>query len=99
QLLVTFNATEADYPQQQTIHGLFEEQVQRTPDAVAVIRGGQRLTYHALNERANRLAHYLRKQGVKPDSRVAICVERGIDMVVGLLAILKAGGGYVPLDP
>ncbi len=99
QLLVTFNATEADYPQQQTIHGLFEAQVQRTPDAVAVIRGGQRLSYGELNERANRLAHYLRKQGVEPDSRVAICVERGIDMVVGLLAILKAGGGYVPLDP
>ncbi|WP_339102103.1 amino acid adenylation domain-containing protein [Pseudomonas sp. G166] len=99
QLLVKFNATEADYPQQQTIHGLFEEQVQRTPDAVAVIRGEQRLTYRELNVRANRLAHYLRKQGVKPDSRVAICVERGIDMVVGLLAILKAGGGYVPLDP
>ncbi|WP_339493232.1 condensation domain-containing protein, partial [Pseudomonas sp. EA_15y_Pfl2_R67] len=90
QLMVTFNATEADYPRQQTIHGLFEEQVQRTPDAVAVIRGGQRLSYGELNERANRLAHYLRKQGVEPDSRVAICVERGIDMVVGLLAILKA---------
>ncbi|SFW84313.1 amino acid adenylation domain-containing protein, partial [Pseudomonas sp. NFACC04-2] len=99
QLLVTFNATEADYPHQQTIHGLFEEQVQRTPEAVAVVRGEQRLNYRELNERANRLAHYLRKQGVQPDSRVAICVERGIDMVVGLLAILKAGGGYVPLDP
>ncbi|WP_146042709.1 AMP-binding protein, partial [Pseudomonas sp. MPBD7-1] len=72
---------------------------QRTPDAVAVIRGEQRLSYRELNERANRLAHYLRKQGVEPDSRVAICVERSIDMVVGLLAILKAGGGYVPLDP
>ncbi|XXE03676.1 amino acid adenylation domain-containing protein [Pseudomonas sp. Z3-6] len=99
QLLVTFNATEADYPRQQTIHGLFEAQVQRTPDAVAVVRGERRLTYRELNERANRLAHHLRKQGVEPDSRVAICVERGIDMVVGLLAILKAGGGYVPLDP
>ncbi|MBO1542134.1 non-ribosomal peptide synthetase, partial [Pseudomonas sp. OA65] len=99
QLLVAFNATQSDYPLEQTIHGLFEAQVQRTPDAVAVIRGEQRLTYHELNERANRLAHYLRKQGVQPDSRVAICVERGIDMVVGLLAILKAGGGYVPLDP
>ncbi|MDB6447210.1 AMP-binding protein, partial [Pseudomonas sp. 21TX0197] len=59
----------------------------------------QRLSYRELNERANRLAHYLRKQGVKRDSRVAICVERSLDMVVGLLAILKAGGGYVPLDP
>ncbi|MDU9026179.1 non-ribosomal peptide synthetase [Pseudomonas corrugata] len=99
QLLVTFNATDAEYPLEQTVHGLFEEQVQRTPDALAVLHGGQRLTYGELNEQANRLAHYLRGQGVQPDSRVAICVERGIDMVVGLLAILKAGGGYVPLDP
>ncbi|MDU9035697.1 amino acid adenylation domain-containing protein [Pseudomonas corrugata] len=99
QLLVTFNATDAEYPLEQTVHGLFEEQVQRTPDALAVLHGGQRLSYRELNEQANRLAHYLRGQGVQPDSRVAICVERGIDMVVGLLAILKAGGGYVPLDP
>ncbi|WP_432779452.1 amino acid adenylation domain-containing protein [Pseudomonas corrugata] len=99
QLLVTFNATDAEYPLEQTVHGLFEELVQRTPDALAVLHGGQRLTYGELNEQANRLAHYLRGQGVQPDSRVAICVERGIDMVVGLLAILKAGGGYVPLDP
>ncbi|MGN7938192.1 amino acid adenylation domain-containing protein, partial [Pseudomonas sp. 22447] len=99
QLLATFNATQAEYPLEQTIHGLFEAQVQRTPDALAVLHRGQRLSYRELNERANRLAHYLRKQGVQPDSRVAICVERGLDMVVGLLAILKAGGGYVPLDP
>jgi amino acid adenylation domain-containing protein len=99
QLLVTFNATEADYPQEQTIHGLFEAQVQRTPDAAAVLHGKQCLSYRELNQRANRLAHYLRKQGVQPDARVAICVERGVDMVVGLLGILKAGGGYVPLDP
>ncbi|UVL81789.1 amino acid adenylation domain-containing protein [Pseudomonas sp. B21-028] len=99
QLLVAFNATDAGYPLEQTIHGLFEEQVQRTPEAMAVLHGDQHLTYAELNERANRLAHYLRGQGVQPDSRVAICVERGVDMVVGLLAILKAGGGYVPLDP
>ncbi|SCX72481.1 amino acid adenylation domain-containing protein, partial [Pseudomonas sp. NFACC32-1] len=99
ELLVGFNATQAEYPLEQTIHGLFEAQVQRTPESLAVLHRGQRLTYGELNERANRLAHYLRKQGVKPDSRVAICVERGLDMVVGLLAILKAGGGYVPLDP
>ncbi|WP_371128558.1 amino acid adenylation domain-containing protein, partial [Pseudomonas sp. NFACC13-1] len=97
--LECFNATQAQYPLEQTIHGLFEEQVQRTPDALAVLHGGQRLSYRELNEQANRLAHYLRGQGVRPDSRVAICVERGLDMVVGLLAILKAGGGYVPLDP
>ncbi len=99
QLLVQFNATEMDYPQQQTIHGLFETQVERTPQALAVVHGEQRLTYRELNEQANRLAHALRKQGVQPDSRVGICVERGAEMVVGLLAILKAGGGYVPLDP
>ncbi|SFY32218.1 non-ribosomal peptide synthetase, partial [Pseudomonas sp. NFACC36] len=99
QLLVGFNATQAEYPLEQTIHGLFEAQVQRTPESLAVLHRGQRLSYRELNERANRLAHYLRKQGVQPDSRVAICVERGLDMVVGLLAILKAGGGYVPLDP
>ncbi|GFM84914.1 hypothetical protein PSCICO_03130 [Pseudomonas cichorii] len=94
-----FNATQVPYPLDQTVHGLFEAQVERTPDAVALVSGDERLSYKALNERANRLAHHLRSQGVVPDSRVAICVERGIDMVVGLLAILKAGGGYVPLDP
>ncbi|SDO58233.1 amino acid adenylation domain-containing protein [Pseudomonas congelans] len=99
QLLVDFNDTALDYPQQQTIHGLFEAQVERTPQALAVVHDGQRLTYGELNEQANRLAHALRKRGVQPDSRVGICVERGVEMVVGLLAILKAGGGYVPLDP
>jgi amino acid adenylation domain-containing protein len=99
QLLVGFNDTALDYPQQQTIHGMFEAQVERTPDALAVVHGEQRLSYRQLNEQANRLAHILRKQGVVPDSRVGICVERGAEMVVGLLAILKAGGGYVPLDP
>uniref|UniRef100_UPI0005162E2A AMP-binding protein n=1 Tax=Pseudomonas syringae TaxID=317 RepID=UPI0005162E2A len=99
QLLVDFNHTSLDYPQQQTIHGLFEAQVERTPDAVAVVCGEQCLSYRQLNEQANRLAHALRKQGVQPDSRVGICVERSVEMVVGLLAILKAGGGYVPLDP
>ncbi|RML34399.1 AMP-binding protein, partial [Pseudomonas syringae] len=98
-LLVGFNDTALDYPQQQTIHGLFEAQVERTPEALAVVHGEQRLTYRELNEQANRLAHALRKQGVQPDSRVGICVERSAEMVVGLLAILKAGGGYVPLDP
>ncbi|RMT80962.1 non-ribosomal peptide synthetase, partial [Pseudomonas viridiflava] len=99
QVLVGFNDTAAEYPLEQTVHGLFEAQVQRTPAAVALVHGAAELTYSELNERANRLAHHLRGQGVVPDSRVAICVERGADMVVGLLAILKAGGGYVPLDP
>ncbi|MGX4727874.1 amino acid adenylation domain-containing protein, partial [Pseudomonas corrugata] len=99
QVLQEFNNTAAHFPLEQTVHGLFEEQVQRTPEALAVLHGEQRLSYAELNERANQLAHYLGGQGVRPDSRVAVCVERGLDMVVGLLAILKAGGGYVPLDP
>ena len=98
-LLVEFNATEVNYNLDQTLHGLFEAQVERTPQAVAVKAGDQHLTYSELNERANRLAHHLRELGVQPDSRVGICVERSLDMVIGLFAILKAGGGYVPLDP
>ncbi|KPY53887.1 Syringopeptin synthetase A, partial [Pseudomonas syringae pv. solidagae] len=99
QLLVQFNDTALDYPHEQTVHGLFEAQVERTPEALAVQHGEQRLTYRELNEQANRLAHALRKRGVQPDSRVGICVDRSAEMVIGLLAILKAGGGYVPLDP
>ncbi|MCP1462694.1 non-ribosomal peptide synthetase [Pseudomonas sp. S3E17] len=98
-LLVEFNATEVNYPLDQTLHGLFEAQVMRTPDAVAVKAHEQQLTYRQLNERANRLAHHLREWGVQPESRVGICLERGLDMLIGLFAILKAGGGYVPLDP
>ena len=98
-LLVEFNATEVSYNLDQTLHGLFEAQVARTPDALAVKAFDQQLTYRQLNEHANRLAHHLRERGVVPDSRVGICVERGLDMVIGLFAILKAGGGYVPLDP
>ncbi|HZI75282.1 MAG TPA: condensation domain-containing protein, partial [Gemmatimonadales bacterium] len=82
-----------------TLPELFEQQAERTPDAVAVVHGEQSVSYRELNERANRLAHYLRRLGVRLDARVAICVERGVEMVVGLLAVLKAGGAYVPLDP
>src|SRR5689334_15477774 len=99
QLLVEWNRTEAPYSTSKCVHQLFEEQVARTPQAVAVIYEEERLNYGELNQRANRLAHYLRELGVKPDERVAICVERGFEMIVGLLAILKAGGAYVPLDP
>ncbi|GAX45461.1 amino acid adenylation [Tolypothrix sp. NIES-4075] len=99
QLLVEWNNTQADYPQDKCIHQLFEEQVQRTPDAVAVVFENQQLTYQQLNYRANGLAHYLRSLGVKPDVLVGICVERSLEMVVGLLGILKAGGAYLPLDP
>jgi amino acid adenylation domain-containing protein len=99
QLLVDWNNTQADYPRDKCIHQLFEEQVERTPDAVAVVFENQQLTYQQLNCRANRLAHYLQSLGVEPDVLVGICVERSLEMVVGLLGILKAGGAYVPLDP
>jgi arthrofactin-type cyclic lipopeptide synthetase B len=98
-LLFGLNATDVDYDLQQTLHGLFEAQVQRTPQAVAVVAGEQALSYTQLNERANRLAGHLLSLGVQVDSRVAICVERSLEMVIGLLAINKAGAGYVPLDP
>ncbi|MEM7593188.1 MAG: amino acid adenylation domain-containing protein, partial [Cyanobacteria bacterium P01_A01_bin.83] len=99
QLLIEWNKTQADYPQDKCIHQLFEAQVAKTPDAVAVVFESQQLTYRELNTRANQLAHYLQTQGVKPETLVAICVERSHLMVIGLLAILKAGGAYVPLDP
>ncbi|WP_343829626.1 non-ribosomal peptide synthetase, partial [Massilia aurea] len=98
-LLVAFNATAADYPSEMLLHQLFEEQAARQPDATAIVFEDQHLSYSELNRRANRLAHRLIAQGVVPDARVAICVERSLDMIVGLLAILKAGGAYVPLDP
>ncbi|MGG5292459.1 AMP-binding protein, partial [Pseudomonas shirazensis] len=98
-VLQGFNDTAVGYDLEQTLHGMIEAQVLRTPDAVAVRAEEGALSYRALNEQANRLAHHLIGMGVKPDDRVAICVERGLSMVVGLLAILKAGGAYVPVDP
>ena len=99
QLLIEWNDTKTDYPQDKCIHQLFEAQVEKTPDAIAVVFEDQQLTYRELNRRANQLAHYLQKLGVGPEVLVGICVERSIEMVVGLLGILKAGGAYVPLDP
>ncbi|MFN6517350.1 MAG: non-ribosomal peptide synthetase, partial [Nostoc sp. CreGUA01] len=99
QLLVEWNDTQVEYSQQQCIHELFEAQVERTPDAIAVVFEDEQLTYWELNARANQLAHYLQQLGVKPEVLVGICVERSLSMVIGLLAILKAGGAYVPLDP
>jgi amino acid adenylation domain-containing protein len=81
------------------IHQMFEAQVERTPDAIAVVFENQQLTYRQLNQRANQLAHYLHTLGVGPEVLVGICIERSLEMVVGLLGILKAGGAYVPLDP
>jgi amino acid adenylation domain-containing protein len=98
-LLVEWNQTEREYPRDKCLHQLFEEQVERTPEAVAVVFEGDSLTYRELNIRANRLAHHLRSLGVGPDILVGLCVERSLEMVVALLGILKAGGAYVPLDP
>jgi hypothetical protein len=98
-ILLEWNDTKADFPQDKCIHQLFEELVERSPDAVAVVFEDQQLTYAQLNAKANQLAHHLRDLGVKPDTLVAICVERSMEMVIGLLGILKAGGAYVPLDP
>jgi amino acid adenylation domain-containing protein len=99
QLLEEWNGAGVQYLQSQCIHELFETQVERGPDAVAVVMEGQSLTYGELNRRANHLAHYLQGMGVGPEVLVGICVERSFDMVVGLLGILKAGAAYLPLDP
>ncbi|HEU5415537.1 MAG TPA: condensation domain-containing protein, partial [Candidatus Angelobacter sp.] len=99
QLLYEWNATEVEYPRDKCVHELFEEQVARTPDAIALVFEGNELNYAQLNAKANQLAHYLREQGVKPDSLVALCVERSLEMVIGILGIVKAGGAYVPIDP
>ncbi|WP_160147539.1 non-ribosomal peptide synthetase, partial [Caballeronia pedi] len=98
-LLESWNDTAAAYPEHLCIHQLFEQQVHRTPDAVALVFEDASLTYAQLNARANQLAHHLIALGVRPEDRVALCMERGIGMVVALMAILKAGGAYVPLDP
>jgi amino acid adenylation domain-containing protein len=99
QLIMKWNDTARGYPADRCLHQLFEEQVARTPDAVAVVFENQQLTYRELNARSNQLAHYLRDLGVGPEVLVGICVERSLEMVVGLLGVLKAGGAYVPLDP
>ncbi len=99
QLLVEWNDTQAPYPADRCFHQLFEAQAQRVPQTVAVMLGEQQLTYHELNTYANQLAHHLQALGVGSDVLVGLCVERSLDMAVGLLAILKAGGAYVPLDP
>jgi amino acid adenylation domain-containing protein len=95
----SFNADRATYPQRGLLHELFEQQVERTPNAIALVYEGGSLTYAGLNGRANQLARHLRLKGVGPDQLVAICVERSLEMVVGMLGVLKAGGAYVPLDP
>ena len=99
QILKGFNDTSLSYPCPNWCSNCSNRRPELTPSAVAVTTEGHCLTYSELNAKANQLAHRLIALGVRPDDRVAICVERGLDMVVGLLAILKAGGAYVPLDP
>lgn len=99
QLLLEWNETLADYPADACLYHLIEAQVERTPEATAVRIEDERLTYRELNEKANQLAHHLRTLGVGPEIPVGICMERSLELIVGLLGILKAGGTYVPLDP
>ncbi|MEH1922365.1 amino acid adenylation domain-containing protein [Nostoc sp.] len=100
-ILVEWNNTTVYYPQHLCIHQLFEAQVEKTPDSIAVVFNEEQLTYQELNHRANKIAHYLHSDslGVGPEILVGICMERSLEMIVGLLGILKAGGAYVPLDP
>ncbi len=98
-ILMNWNKTDTDYDRDQCLHQLFEQQVRRTPKAIAVEYQSDQISYEELNSRANRVAHYLRGLGVKPDQLVGLCMDRSLDMIVGLLGILKAGAAYVPLDP
>ena len=99
QLLFEWNASESDYPREQCLHELFEVQVTRSGESVALAFGEDEVSYEELNRRANQLAHYLRAQGVGPEGLVGVLVERSVHMVVAVLGVLKAGGAYVPLDP
>lgn len=99
QILIGWNDTQVAYPQGVLLHELFEAQVERTPEGIAVDYDGQQLSYRELNQRANQLAHYLRTLSVAPDALVGVCMERSLEMVVALYGVLKAGGAYVPIDP
>ncbi|WP_241392682.1 non-ribosomal peptide synthetase [Rippkaea orientalis] len=98
-VIFEWNQTQASYPKEFCLHQLFEAQVNRTPDATAIIFVDQQITYRQLNEQANQLAHHLRGVGVSSGTLVGLCLERSVAMIIGLLAILKAGGAYIPLDP
>jgi amino acid adenylation domain-containing protein len=99
QVVVDSNRTEWNYPEDECLDELIEAQINRTPDAIAVVFGGEKLTYRQLGDRADQLASYLQELGVERNTLVAICVERSLEMIVGLLGILRAGGAYLPLDP
>jgi non-ribosomal peptide synthetase component F len=96
---VEWNNTQIEYPKDRCVHQLFEAQVEKTPDAVALVFADREISYRELNSRSNQLAHYLRKQGVREEVLVGLCLERSPEMVIGMLGILKAGGAYLPLDP
>src|SRR5207244_8828713 len=96
--LLEWNNTHVDFPLDKTYSQHFEAQVGRAPDAIAVRFQGNELTYASLNEKANRLAHYLQSLGVGPETLVGICLDRSLDLLVAILAVLKAGGAYLPLD-
>ena len=101
-IVYDWNNTEKDYPKDKTIHQLFEAQVKKTPNNIAVVFEDQQLTYQALNERSNQLARYIRKHygnQIKPDTLIALCLDRSLEMVIAILGVLKAGGAYVPIDP
>src|SRR5207253_8474319 len=93
-----FNTTAAAYPREKLLHELIEEQVERTPQAIAVICGEEHLTYEQLNRRANQLAHYLVKRRVGADQLVGLCLGPSLELIIAMLAVLKAGGAYVPLS-
>ncbi|HEY9873030.1 MAG TPA: amino acid adenylation domain-containing protein, partial [Candidatus Obscuribacterales bacterium] len=99
QILLGWNNTQTNYSENRCLHQLIEQQAEKYPDNIAVVFADQKLTYKELNQRANQLAHYLQKLGIKPEMPVGIYVERSLEMIIGLLGILKAGGAYVPLDP
>ena len=99
-LIYGWNDTQRPYPVDRTLQGMFEEQVERTPEKIAVMSGEVRLTYGELNGRANRLAHYLRdRYEIVPDELIGLCLDRNEHMLIGILGVLKAGGAYVPMDP
>ncbi|WP_066501828.1 non-ribosomal peptide synthetase [Abyssisolibacter fermentans] len=99
QMLTEFNNTKSFYPKEKTVHELFEEQVEKTPEEIAVVYEDKKITYKELNEKANQIARILRLKGVKADEVVAVMLERSIDMIVCIMAVLKAGGAYMPIDP
>jgi len=106
QIIYNWNATDKDYPKDKTIHELFQEQVEKTPDNIALVYEGQELSYQQLNQKSNQLARHIREQYLKrtnqelaPDTLIPLCLDRSLEMIIGILAVLKAGGAYVPIDP